>query len=103
MLQLFARFFVEKPPTVATRILCTSLLSKQNNAELDAKDDATHSSASAPHGEARADANMDACWRGRVPRRSAMAGGSPVQGRRDSQLGGHLTALGVGVRVLRVK
>jgi hypothetical protein len=103
MLQFFARFFVEKPPTIATRILCTLLLSKQNNAKLDAKDGATHSSASAPHGEARADANMDACWRGRVPRWSAMAGGSPTQGWRDSQPGGHLAALGVGVRVLRVQ
>jgi hypothetical protein len=56
MLQLFARYFIEKPPTAATRLLCTSLLSKQNDAELEAKDGASSPSDAQPHERA--------AWRG---------------------------------------
>jgi hypothetical protein len=67
MLQLFARYFIEKPPTAATRLLCTSLLSKQNDAELEAKDGASSPSDAQPHERAT--------WRGERTRPWTLAGG----------------------------
>lgn len=72
-LQLFARYFVEKPPTVATRLLCMSLLSKRRTA---LRVLATHSPASARHGEARADVAMDTAMETRTQGGATSAQGS---------------------------